>query len=252
MSHLLKIASLILGFFVMVLLLNHYGSTDLLVVFLSFAIISPILYLVIDRFVQKNNLLLMKEEALRAELALLKKQINPHFFFNTLNNLYGLAVTGSDRTPEMILKLSDLMRFTIYEGKKDHVFLRDELAYLNNYLELEGIRSKRDRLDLRFETEIDDDLQEVPPLMLIMLLENAIKHGADSKTENAFIHIQLKVNAGSLSFSIKNNFEATAAKRPGIGLTNLKRRLQLCYAGRYHYETHVTDDVYTAELRLEL
>ena len=253
MRHLLQITIFLLFFFGMVVLLATHGTQDLLVVFLCFAVMAPVVYLVVDRFRQRNKLLEAKEEALRAELALLKNQINPHFFFNTLNNLYGLATARSELAPQMILKLSDLMRFTIYEGKKDHVLLRDEIAYLENYLEIQRIRAKLDKVDLRFEKEVADDLIDVPPLMLIMLVENAVKHGSDSLTGNAFIHIRLEAGSDWLIFEIANNF--TPAKDQtghGIGLKNLERRLALLFPGRHDYKVAIDDKIYKARLRLDL
>lgn len=250
--HLFKIVPLAIVFFTLVMLVYRYGSEDLLIVILCFTITVPIIYLVVDRFVQKNNLLQMKEEALRAELAFLKNQIDPHFFFNTLNNLYGLAVTKSDLAPAMILKLSDLMRFTIYEGKKDHVLLRDELAYLQNYLAIHQIRAKMDKVDLKFDIDVEDDLLSVPPLMLIMLVENAIKHGIESQTEKAFVHLHLKTEGNVLDFRIENNYEEGGSGKTGIGLTNLKRRLKLLFPGRHSYEASGAEGVYRAHLRLNL
>ncbi len=252
MRHLLKIVPLILAFFVAVVLLQMYGNQDLLIAFLSLSISLPVIYLLIERFLQKNQLLRMKEEALRAELALLKNQINPHFFFNTLNNLYGLAESKSDLAPQLILKLSDLMRFTIYEGKKERVFLRDEIAYLENYLAIQRIRIKMEKLELVFEKTIADDLVRVPPLMFIMLVENAIKHGVGSLTDGAFIHIHLRADADSVHFRVENNFEAGDSHPPGIGLANLKRRLALLFPGKHQLETKVEDGVYRVTLDLEL
>jgi len=232
--------------------LQSQGQQEWLLIFLSFAIAFPVAYLVIDRMAQKNQLLRMKEEALRAELSLLKNQINPHFFFNTLHNLYGLAMEKSDLTPTLILKLSDLMRFTIYQGKKDHVLLRDEVAYLENYLEIQRIRSQAQVVDLVFEKEIEDDLIMVPPLLFIMLVENAFKHGVASLAGKAYVHLQLVATDRWVEFKATNNFEPAKDKPKGIGLTNMKRRLALLFPNRHQYRTSVENDVYTASLRLEL
>ncbi|MCG8605738.1 histidine kinase, partial [bacterium] len=196
----------------------------------GFATIGTLLFLVVDRFIQKRKVRQLKEASLRAEVDSLKTQINPHFFFNTLNNLYGLTVEKSDMAPEVILKLSDMMRYTIYEGEKDRVALKDEITYLESFIELQKIRFHRE-LDIKFEHFIEEVDIKVPPLLFIVLVENAFKHGAESLTENAFIHIKLMSLNGSVLFETQNNFEADegTGKSGGIGLKNLQRRLQLLF-----------------------
>lgn len=252
MRHLFKLIPIVIGIVGVLLLTYRYGSRELFLVVMCFTIMTPLVYLMVDRYAQQAKLLALKEEALRAELGLLKSQIDPHFFFNTLNNMYGLAVTKSDKAPELILKLSDLMRFTIYEGKKDRVLLRDEIAYLKNYLDVQLIRTKLDKVDLRFDVDVADDLVSVPPLMYMMLIENAIKHGVSTLTEGAFLHVRLSGDEKVLDFEVSNNYEREEGKRPGIGLRNLNRRLELLFPGRHAYETRDVDGVYKAHLRLEL
>lgn len=238
------------GFLTTVWLLIRFANHELMLVALCFSICLPIIYLLLERGRQKHQLLTMKEEALRAELSLLKNQINPHFFFNTLNNLYGLALEKSDLTPELILRLSDLMRFTIYEGRKDHVFLRDEVTYLENYLEIQRIRIRQKSLDLRFTWEIDDALQQVPPLMLILLVENAFKHGVATVTKDAFVHLELRANTTELQFNLENNFGPAKAKKPGIGLVNLERRLELLFPKRHQFKWESEEGIYRVWLTL--
>lgn len=243
---------MLLAFFGLAVVVARAGNTELLVVLLCVGVVLPVLYLVIDRFNQRLQVQRLREEGLRAELALLKAQIDPHFFFNTLNNLYGLAVARSEHTSELILKLSDLMRFTIYEGRKDHVALQDELEYLRNYLAIQRLRSRVEAVDLRFDVEVEDDMLMVPPLLLILLVENAIKHGVGSKTEGAYVHLQLAAGDDWLTFRVVNNYELMPQKPRGIGLANLERRLALLFPGRHRFEREATDGVFTATLRLEL
>lgn len=252
MRLLFKFLPVVLGYVAIVLLIHRYGTRDVLFVALCFAIMVPILYLVIDRFIQKHNLLRMKEEALRAELSLLKNQINPHFFFNTLNNLYGLTVNQSDLAPRMILELSNLMRFTIYEGRKDHVFLRDEIEYLEHYLAIQRIRIKAQKADISFEKEVEDGLVRVPPLMFIILVENAFKHGIATLTGQAFVRIRLRANLDRVAFHVENNFDPGESRPGGIGQTNLKRRLELLFPGRHQFVIASGDGIYRADLRIDL
>ena len=175
----------------------------------------------------------LKSEKAKAELAMLQAQINPHFFFNTLNNLYALTITNSKQAPEVILKLSDMMRYTIYEGKKDHVPVKDEIEYLTNYIELHKIRYRKS-VDIQFKHDLDENLK-VAPLLFIIPLENAFKHGVESLAENAYIHIDMKSDGKEIFFQIENNYEVNdEIEGEGIGLENLKRRLELHYGKAYN------------------
>lgn len=187
----------------------------------------------------------------KAELSLLKSQINPHFFFNTLNNLYGLTVEKSDDAPNVVLKLSQMMRYTIYMGKEDFVPLKDEIDYLKNYIELHKIRYHK-TVDITFTHSHELDYQ-IAPLLFIIPLENAFKHGVECLTEDAFIYINLIVNDGMVQFDIENNFGSPAVhKSPGIGLDNLKQRLKLLYPSKHTLDIDVTDNVYKLLLKIEI
>lgn len=192
----------------------------------------------------------LKSEKAQAELALLRQQINPHFFFNTLNNLYALTIKNSKEAPEVILKLSDMMRYTIYEGQNEKVSITDEIAYLNNYIELHKIRFKK-KVSIQFATKVNEHL-EIAPLLFIILVENAFKHGAERLSENAYIHINLYEEEQYLCFSIKNNFENNEkTNNQGIGLTNLKKRLQLLYPKQHAYSFTINENNYTALLKIK-
>lgn len=192
----------------------------------------------------------LKAEKSKAELALLKSQVNPHFFFNTLNNLYSLAVNKSDKTAEVVLKLSEMMRHTIYEGQKDRVSLDEEIEYLKRYIELHEIRYQKD-VDIKFNTP-DTSTLEVAPLLFIILLENAFKHGVDSQINDAFVHIDLEVEKTIIRCIIRNNFDTgSPGKDTGIGLENLKQRLELQYQNRYILSEETEGNIYTASLEIE-
>ena len=191
----------------------------------------------------------LKAEKSKSELSLLRTQINPHFFFNTLNNLYALTIKNSKEAPEVILKLSDMMRYTIYEGEKETVKLGDEIDYLNNYIELHKIRYKK-TVEITFKRDIDDSLS-IAPLLYIILLENAFKHGIETLTENAFIHINLYEDNDFIYFKIENNFDPKQISEvKGIGLTNLKRRLALIYPKKHELTVDKTNNIYKATLKI--
>ena len=240
----------VLILFVLIILVGATVPEVVIVMSLLLASAGTILYLVIDRFVQKSKVDALTETSLRAEVDSLKAQINPHFFFNTLNNLYGLAVEKSELAPQVILKLSDMMRYTIYEGEKDRVLLKDEIAYLENFIELNRIRVHRE-VDIKFEQVVGDADLEVPPLLLIILLENAFKHGMAALTDDAFIHISLEARAGYLLFVVKNNFDASQKDEGGIGLKNLRRRLMLLFPDNHSLSAQaIKENVYEARLEL--
>jgi LytS/YehU family sensor histidine kinase len=160
-----------------------------------------------------------------------------------------LTITKSDQAPEVILKLSDMMRYTIYEGEKETVKLLDEITYLENYIELHKIRYKKS-VEISFNHSVDTSLK-VAPLLFILLLENAFKHGIESLSENAFIHIDLYEDSKFIYFDIENNFEPnTENESTGIGLNNLKKRLSLLYKGKHEYSVDATDCVYKTKLKI--
>lgn len=187
----------------------------------------------------------------KAELALLKSQINPHFFFNTLNNLYGLVVEKSEQAPEVVLKLSDMMRYTIYKGKEDFVPLADEVAYLENYIELHKIRYQK-KVDIRFTKQIAEDIT-VAPLLFIILLENAFKHGVERMTTDAYIRLNLTAQDHQISFVMENNFEELPTKKTiGIGLENLRKRLEHIYPNQHQFQIEKKAPIYKVQLTINL
>ena len=193
----------------------------------------------------------LQAEKGKAELALLKSQINPHFFFNTLNNLYGLVVEKSEKAPAVVLKLSDMMRYTIYEGREEFVSLKDEIDYLENYIELHKIRYQK-KVNIVFNYEVAKEVQ-VAPLLFIILLENAFKHGVERLTENAYIHLNLQTFDEELLFSIENNFDIIPANpHKGIGLENLKKRLEHTYPNQHELLIESMPPIYKASLKLAL
>ncbi|WP_250434712.1 sensor histidine kinase [Hanstruepera flava] len=185
----------------------------------------------------------------KAELALLKSQISPHFFFNTLNNLYGLTIEKSDDAPNVVLKLSDMMRYTIYMGQEEKVLLKDDITYLKNYIDLHKIRYHKS-VDIRFKEDSNPNIK-IAPLLLILPLENAFKHGVEHLAEEAYIHIDLKTDNGIIYFTIENNFDSSiTTKKVGIGLDNLKQRLKLLYPNMHNLKIEVKENNYKLSLKI--
>lgn len=169
-------------------------------------------------------------EKLESELNFLKAQINPHFLFNTLNNIYALARKQSEKTPEAVLKLSKLMRFMLYEARRERIQVQEELRMIDDYIELERFRYNG-RLNIQFRHHLDDPAQEIAPLLLIHFVENAFKHGASESRFEASISILVALNNGVLSATIRNTKEehTPTEEREKIGLENIRRQLELLY-----------------------
>ncbi|MDN5205497.1 histidine kinase [Fulvivirgaceae bacterium BMA10] len=202
-------------------------------------------------FGQIKSTIKQKKEKTRIELLHLQSQVNPHFFFNTLNNLYGLVEKDTKKAQQLILKLSDMMRYGIYEGQKDQVTIEEEVEYLNNYIALHNARYRK-KNEIRFNQHIQKEGIKVMPLLFIILVENAFKHGVENLREGAYVHINLIAGEDEISFAVENNFDnGELPEEPGIGLKNLKRRLELAYPKSHSLTYTDTNDVYKAQLTLK-
>lgn len=215
-----------------------------------FMLLIPIpFFLLLWVFEQWKRMRDLENQKNQAELAMLKNQINPHFLFNTLNNLYGLCVEKSDAAPEVVLKLSDMMRYTIYEGRKKEVSVSQEVAYVENFLELHKIRHRQlPKID--FSVSVSED-KLISPLLFIVPVENAFKHGVEKLAEEAFVSITLDSNQEKLRLEVENNFDLSSqSTAPGIGLENLKRRLELTYPGSHTLQITQKNGIYTLVLEI--
>jgi two-component system sensor histidine kinase AlgZ len=202
-------------------------------------------------FGQIKSTLKQKKEKANIELIHLQSQVSPHFFFNTLNNLYGLIDKDSKKAKDMVLKLSDMMRYSIYDGQKEWVTLEEELAYINNYIELHKARYYKE-IDIKLQHHIQQEGVNVMPLLFIILLENAFKHGVENLRESAYVHINMIAGEGEIHFAIENNFDVTGrSENHGIGLKNLQRRLELVYPKRHTLSFSETNNIYKAQLTLK-
>jgi two-component system, LytTR family, sensor kinase len=177
---------------------------------------------------------LLVKEKLEAELKYLRHQTHPHFLFNTLNNIYALAKKKSDETAGVVLKLSKLLRFMLYETAQPLIALEDEIRMLEHYMDLEKIRYN-DKLSISFSKDIRDERESIAPLLLLPFVENAFKHGASESRFASYIHVQMTLQNGILKFSVKNTKETNQPACDGpittttIGLSNVKRQLELLY-----------------------
>lgn len=201
----------------------------------------------------KNMAQRLKMEKQEAELNYLKSQTNPHFLFNTLNNIYSLARDKSDLAPESILRLSKILRFMLYETSSSYIAIEQELKIMHDYIALERLRYD-DSLHVNFNNDVEDMKQSIPPLLLIPLVENAFKHGVSETRRQPFVDIHLSVKSRQLMFVVKNSAEVFSGEtevRENIGLSNLRRQLQLLYTD-YALVVQHQDTVFVASLKINL
>ncbi len=195
----------------------------------------------------------LRIEKQEAELNYLKSQTNPHFLFNTLNNIYSLARDKSDLAPESILRLSKILRFMLYETGGEYIAIEQELKIMSDYIALEKLRYD-ESLRVNFNYDIEDMKQALPPLLLIPLVENAFKHGVSETRNHPFVDIHLSVNKRQLTFFVKNSTEAFPGERSvkeSIGLSNLRRQLELLYTD-YNLSVQQGESAFTSTLKINL
>jgi sensor histidine kinase YesM len=219
----------------------------------SYILTSFLLFSLQEKRQQKERLDQVELEKLGTEIKYLRAQINPHFLFNTLNNLYGLALERSEKTPEIILKLSQIMDYMLYESNDLKVYLKKDINNVQNYIDIERIR-QGNNAEILFDVKGEITNQVIVPLILLPLVENAFKHGVNTIIKGAYMHVNITVNESSLEIDVKNNF-----KRPneeehhdGIGLSNLQQRLDLFYPEDHTMKVDSVDENYHVNLKLSL
>ncbi|WP_062060992.1 sensor histidine kinase [Aquimarina longa] len=212
---------------------------------------SAIKYTVDFRIMHNKNRQLM-ELQYKTELKYLKAQIQPHFFFNTLNSLYALSLKKSDLAPNLILKLSDFMRYVIYETSKKKLPLIQEIDHIDNYIELEKMRYG-DRVTSTIDIIGDIDGVKVVPMLFLPFIENAFKHGLDNN-DSMNLEISFKRHSNELIFISSNNYEEKSkSKKPdGIGIKNIKRRLEILYSKKFALEIVQKNNKYSILLKIPI
>ncbi|WP_026776761.1 sensor histidine kinase [Polaribacter sp. Hel_I_88] len=196
----------------------------------------------------ENKFLQTKLQLKEQELQFLKMQIHPHFLFNTLNTLYGFALKKSDQAPEMILKLSSLLDYILYQVDKPLVHLQDEITHIEDYISLEKSRFQ-EGLGITFNKNIDIEVFEISPMLLLPFVENAFKHGSQINGV-VEVTINLKVDENELNFTIENSSIKKENSKKGIGLENIKKRLEMLYQKDYFLEILQEDNVFKVNLKI--
>jgi len=238
--------------------ISYFTFREIVLFFIVYIIITMLLKLSKSWFLVswlQKELLEKEKQKTVVELKALKAQINPHFFFNTLNSIYSMALDKDDRLPGTVLQLSDLMRYFLYESKDNFVPLEKELAVANDYIALQKIRSG-EQLSIEIIKQGELNGQKIAPLLLITFLENAFKHGAKGSSGNTFIKLDIKVEKNKLNFTVENNKglidEVNTGDHNGLGLENVKRQLELLYPGKHLLNIKDEQDRFVVALQLSL
>ncbi len=220
-------------------------------------IVSTVLRVIMDWWRYQNEKQVLLTQTIQSELRFLKSQINPHFLFNTLNNLYALTLRKSDKAPEIVLKLSEIMRYMLYECNERRVLLSKEVQYINNYLDLERLRQPKEA-DIHFTVEGHISEQMVAPLLFVPFLENSFKHGLNTHTQGGgFVRLRLQVQGEDMEFTIENSKADNLPRHNhprsgGIGLQNLQQRLNIIYPENHNLIIQDEPHRYAVTLQLSM
>lgn len=197
---------------------------------------------------EKENTAQLEREKTELELKSLKSQLNPHFLFNTLNNIYSLSIINSDKTSQSISQLSDILDYILYKGQKKWVAVTEELSIIDNYIALESLRYSDERLTITRTTALTSS-NFIPPLLYLTLVENAFKHGAGKSSDPTEIKIELETHAQHSIFRIQNTYrDVSDDGKKGIGLQNIKRQLEHYYQGHFSFHISSENNIFNVEI----
>lgn len=212
--------------------------------------VTMVLKLMRNSYIEQKDLIEIESERFKSENHFLKAQLNPHFFFNTLNSLYSLVLDRSDNAPQIVLKLASLMSYMIYDSSQNKVLLSNEINHLKNYSELEQMRFI-DRLDLSLVVSGDPEGKWIAPLLLLPFVENAFKHGIGN--HSGWITIDIKISGDRIYLKVENSYSAKSKSAlSGMGLNNVKRRLNLLYPSKHTLKTEQEVNFYLIDLKIDL
>ncbi|HZI53366.1 MAG TPA: histidine kinase [Chitinophagaceae bacterium] len=238
--------------------ISYYAWWEVSLFFITLIVLATLLKLSKSWFLVnglQKELLEKEKQRVQEELKALKAQVNPHFFFNTLNSIYSMSLDKDERLPATILQLSELMRYFLYQSNEELVPLAKEIEVLNDYIALQRIRSD-EKLDIQTVIDGDTEQQKIAPLLLIPFLENSFKHGVKGEVGATFIKLKISLNGNSLSFLLENNKGTVDAveknDHKGLGLGNVKRRLELLYPGKHHLKIQDQGKDFIVNLQMQL
>ena len=252
----LKMMALYLKFSGDEIMQNNLMKQQILIFLSNFFVggISTIYSIINDWAKQVREKQELENQTMVSELKFLRSQINPHFLFNTLNNLYALTLKKSDKAPEIVLKLSEMMRYMLYECNESKVLISKEINYIRNYLDLERIRHRK-KVEINFELNGTVNQQKIAPLLLITFIENCFKHGIKNSITTGYVNLNIRLDGNDLFFIVENskpsglpNMEHKRAG--GIGLVNVKRRLELLYPKAHDLKIEDSPNSYKVTLHI--
>lgn len=239
--------------------ISYYQPDEILLFLSAFWALSSLLNLSKGWFreqEQKQKIQHLEKQKTQAELDALKAQLDPHFLFNNLNSLYSLALEENPKTPEAILKLSENLRYVLYEGIGTEVDLQKEIQHLSNYFQLQQWRFGEE-MEITLDIDVEKNEESIAPLLLLPLVENSFKHVGRNRTGQYAVRGKIRLLEGKMIFSLQNTIGEKSAllntpMSGGIGLVNLQKRLEILYPNRYYFNTLNTDNEFIAKIELQL
>jgi LytS/YehU family sensor histidine kinase len=196
----------------------------------------------------------IEKENIKSELNELKAQINPHFLFNSLNVIYSQAIKKSNKTPNAIIQLSDILRYVIYDSTKDKVSIETEIKLIEDYIELQKFRIDTTS-NIKFEHKVQNENCKITPMLLLPLVENSFKHGIKGELDHTFVNIKLEANINNILFEIENNKgigeTVESDGNSGIGIANIRQRLTLLYPNKHKFDIEETTTIFKVNMILD-
>jgi len=226
-----------------------------IVLTVAFSIIVCVLAYLYMRHINrtKERELKLTYQNIEMEMKFLKSQINPHFLFNALNNIYALSIIKSDKTPDMILKLSDMLRFTLYESDSKKVKIGREIDYIINFIEFQKIKMDSEP-NIKLDVSNCNKELKIEPMLLIPFIENSFKHGNIDNTKKGWLQIEIKTLGPILIFQVANSLPSIAINKDvvgGIGVENVRKRLDKIYSGRYDLDISTNDSEFRVYMKID-
>jgi two-component system LytT family sensor kinase len=237
----------------------YFFSLDIIYMVMTPIVIKGIITLArisYKMIVLERNKLSLERDNLALEINFLKSQINPHFLFNNMNNIYSMIVRNDSRAQELVMNLSDVMRYTLYESNVSKIEIKKEIAFIIDYISLEQVRYG-DNIVINCDYQYDSEESSISPLLMFPFIENAFKYGARDSVENAFVDIKIDIKDDVLNFSVKNTYDKAEGVKAddgigGIGIQNVTKRLQLLYPGNHALNITDNDNLFSVAMTLML
>ncbi|MCK5400548.1 MAG: sensor histidine kinase [Flavobacteriaceae bacterium] len=236
--------------------ISYHSNTKLITFFTIFLVVTTLIKLAEDWFYfnkKEKQELKIKNQQIQAQLSSLRSQINPHFLFNSLNVIYALAIEKKEETKDAIVKLSDVLRYVIYDASTPQVTLKDEIKLLNNYIEFQKFRH-RESEKIKFSYNVINDDYTIYPMLLLPLLENSFKYGIKGNIVDIFININLTQKDDEITFYIENNYVEELLNKDndysGVGIVNIKRNLEIVYPNKHEFTISKSKNTFVVVLKL--